>query len=102
MKKHVVTFLFFVLFGILVYGILQMPTDPSVNAPSYNDATQYYFDNALSETGATNIVAAILADYRAFDTLGETIVLFTSIVAAASVLRSVKKKDEVGGKSDGR
>ena len=102
MKKHIVTFLFFVLFGILVYGIIQMPTSPSVDAPSYNDTTQYYFDNSLAETGATNIVAAILADYRGFDTLGETVVLFTSIVAAASVLRTVKKNKEENGEQHGR
>jgi multisubunit Na+/H+ antiporter MnhB subunit len=36
-----------------------------------------------------------LADYRAFDTLGETIVLFTSVVAVGSVLRSTKHDREL-------
>ncbi len=93
MKRYVLAFLFMVLFGVLVYGVLQMPTAATINAPSYNEAIGHYIDNAVSETGATNIVAAILADYRGFDTLGETLVLFTSIVAVASVLRVIRKKD---------
>jgi multisubunit Na+/H+ antiporter MnhB subunit len=93
MKKLLTTTLFIVLFLIITIGILDMPTDPTILAPSYNDTVIYYIENSLKDTGATNIVAAILADYRGFDTLGETIVLFTSIVAVASVLRVGKKKE---------
>jgi len=102
MKKHIVTVLFFILFIILVVSIFDMPTDASTDAPSYNDTVHHYIDNSVEETGATNIVAAILADYRGFDTLGETIVLFTSIVAVASVLRTVKKKEIKEGDQDDR
>ncbi len=94
MKKIIIKALFFLLFGILSLSILLMPTEPSIQAPSYNDTVNHYLQHSLSETGATNIVAAILADYRGFDTLGETIVLFTSIVAVASVLRTTKKGKE--------
>lgn len=93
MKKHIVTVLFFALFIILVISIFNMPTEATIDAPSYNDSVFHYIDRSVDETGATNVVAAILADYRGFDTLGETIVLFTSIVAVASVLRTVKKKE---------
>lgn len=95
MKKLLVNGLFLVLFGILVYSIVEMPTMQSVDAPSYNDLTEYYIENSVSETGSVNFISAILADYRGFDTLGETIVLFTSVIAVASVLRNVKKKEEV-------
>jgi len=94
MKKILVKILFFGLFIILVVGIFMMPTAPNQEAPSYNDTVEHYINQSVSETGATNIVAAILADYRGFDTLGETIVLFTSIVAVASVLRTTKKKED--------
>lgn len=93
MKKTFTTFLFIVLFLIITIAILDMPTEASLSAPSYNDSIIYYIENSLNDTGATNIIAAILADYRGFDTLGETIVLFTSIVAVASVLRVAKKKE---------
>ena len=94
MRKALVLIVFIALFVILVGSILTMPGDLGTDSPSYNDSAQYYIDNADSETGAVNIIAAILTDYRGFDTLGETIVLFTSIVAVASILQPARKKVE--------
>lgn len=51
-----------------------------------------YLQNGLNKTGASNIVAAIILDFRAYDTLGEATVLFTSIVGALSILRLVTRK----------
>jgi multicomponent Na+:H+ antiporter subunit B len=72
-----------------------MPTEANVFAPSYNEVANHYLREGANETNAANIIAAILADYRGFDTLGETIVLFTSVVAVGSVLRSTKYDKEV-------
>jgi multisubunit Na+/H+ antiporter MnhB subunit len=95
MKKILTYTMFILLFLILVINILMMPGDRGVNSPSYNDTVHHYLNESVNETGATNIVAAILADYRAFDTLGETIVLFTSIVAVASILKPAKADDMI-------
>ena len=95
MRKILSNTLFVILFVVLIFGIMQMPTGANVNAPAYNDIAQHYINNGASETNASNIIAAILADYRGFDTLGETIVLFTSVVAVGSVLRSTKHDKEV-------
>jgi len=92
MKKHLLNLLFLALFGILVYSVIEMPTMQNTDAPSYNEVTEYYIDHAVEETGSVNFISAILADYRGFDTLGEAIVLFTSVIAVASVLRTVKEK----------
>ncbi len=51
-----------------------------------------YLRDGFSKTGASNIVAAIILDFRAYDTFGEAIVLFTSIIGALSVLRIVTRK----------
>ena len=88
MRKIIVNIMFILLFVVLVIGVLYMPTVPSIDAPAYNEVVAHYLNNGVEETNVTNIVAAILADYRGFDTLGETIVLFTSVVAVGSVLRS--------------
>lgn len=77
---------------IMVMAVLEMPQSCCVDAPAYSEVSQYYLDNAVEDTGATNVISAILADYRLFDTLGETIVLFASIVAVVSALR--KKKED--------
>lgn len=95
MRKIFSNLLFIILFIVLVYGIFQMPTGANINAPTYNDIVKHYLSSGASETNASNIIAAILADYRGFDTLGETIVLFTSVVAVGSVLRSTKYDKEV-------
>jgi multicomponent Na+:H+ antiporter subunit B len=71
-----------------------MPDLGTINNAAYNATTLYYINNALAQTGASNIVAAIVTDFRAFDTLGETIVLFTSIVAVFVVLSSINSKEE--------
>ncbi|MBK8980318.1 MAG: DUF4040 domain-containing protein [Planctomycetes bacterium] len=47
----------------------------------------HYLENAPAQTGASNVVTAILLDYRAYDTLGEATVILTAIVGALVVLR---------------
>lgn len=95
MKKYLSPLLFFVLFVALVVNVVSMPEPGDTDSPSYNDATEHFIDHSVEETGAVNIIAAVLTDYRAFDTLGETIVLFTSIVAVISVLR--RDEDSMAG-----
>ena len=99
MKNIIANILFIILFVILLFAIFEMPTTASTDAPAYNEIVDHYVEEGANETNASNLIAAILADYRSFDTLGETIVLFTSVVAVGSVLRSTKfdkeaKKDE--------
>jgi len=52
-----------------------------------------YLSGTAVETGAVNAVSGIILDYRAYDTLGEAIVLFTSILSAFVILRRRGKKD---------
>ena len=94
MKKLFLGLVSFGLFIIMVSSFLTMPDLGTINNAAYNATTLYYINNALAQTGASNIVAAIVTDFRAFDTLGETIVLFTSIVAVFVVLSSINSKEE--------
>ncbi|MCQ2446805.1 MAG: hypothetical protein MJ141_07990 [Clostridia bacterium] len=52
-----------------------------------HEVADYYIENALEETGAVNIVAGMILDYRAFDTLGESFVLFTALNCVLILLR---------------
>lgn len=83
---------------ILIVNILQMPKLGDLNNPSYNETSHYYIERAVEDTNAPNVITAIITDYRAFDTLGETTVLFTSIAAVISVMKvgSTSKKEKVG------
>lgn len=49
-------------------------------------AKQYLLENGPSETGAVNLVTAIYLGYRAFDTMGETIVLITSVAGVVFLM----------------
>ena len=51
-----------------------------------------YLEGALSQTGAANVVMAVLLDYRAYDTLGEATVIFVSILGAYALLRRVGRR----------
>lgn len=90
MKNLLVRGVFVLLFFLLVAGLLSMNLDQ----PSYNDAVWHYLNESVTETGAINVIASIIADYRGFDTLGETVVLFTAAIAVASVLRQPKKEGD--------
>ncbi len=50
-----------------------------------------YKANTIQETGAPNIVSAIYLGYRAYDTLGETIVLFVAALGTLYLLRYAQK-----------
>ncbi|GAB4232512.1 MAG: DUF4040 domain-containing protein [Acidobacteriota bacterium] len=53
---------------------------------------QRYLEQGLAETGAANLVAAVILDYRAYDTLGEATVLFTAVIGVLTVLRAQGRK----------
>lgn len=49
---------------------------------------------AVSERHATDVVTAVNFDYRAFDTLGEEFILFTSVVGVVMLLRKHEDEEE--------
>ena len=60
--------------------------------PPLDLASGHYLREGLSQTGAANIVTAVLLDYRGYDTLGEATVLFTAILGALVLLRQQARK----------
>jgi len=77
--------------AILIYGTLFMPPFGDPKAPAHTHVAPRYIAKALEETEVPNIVTAILADYRGYDTLGETTVIFTAGVSVILLLRRNKK-----------
>jgi hypothetical protein len=51
-----------------------------------------YLAHAAKQTGAANVVTAILLDFRAYDTLGEATVIFVSILGVYAILRRVGRR----------
>ncbi len=76
--------------GMPAFGIPVM--ERFADAPS-----RWFLAEGLAETGASNIVTAILLDYRAYDTLGEISVLFCAILGVAAILRGPPGRSARGG-----
>jgi multisubunit Na+/H+ antiporter MnhB subunit len=51
-----------------------------------------YIAQGTTETGAVNLVTAVILDFRAYDTLGEATVLFTSVIGIMAILRRPGRK----------
>ena len=68
-----------------------LPTIGALDTPANANVSQYYINNALSDTHAHNIVTAVLADYRGFDTLFETCVMLLSGIAVMTILSAKEK-----------
>jgi len=72
---------------LLLYGADDLPRFGDPDSPASSHVSPYYLDNALDDTRTPNVVTAVLMDYRSFDTLMETVVIFTAGIACALLLR---------------
>ena len=76
----------------LVGGTFDLPRFGSADAPIHKHTAPHYLKNGKKETGVPNVVTAVLADYRGFDTLGETTVIFTAGIGVIVLLRGRRRK----------
>lgn len=87
-----------VLVGILLYTVSYLPRTGNPSNPDNNVVSERYIENGLQETGAINIVSGMILTYRAFDTFGETNVLFIATCCVMVLLMvddALLKKREV-------
>ncbi|MHC4572668.1 MAG: hydrogen gas-evolving membrane-bound hydrogenase subunit E [Planctomycetota bacterium] len=82
--------------AIFLAGIRILETLPDFGIPIFAEvsdaASEAYISRGLEKTGAANLVASVILDFRAYDTLGEATVLFTSIIGATVILRKKSRK----------
>lgn len=71
----------------LIYGTLDMPKWGDPNSPASTHVSPYYLRHSIVDTATPNVVTSVLADYRGYDTLGETTVVFTAGMACILLLR---------------
>ncbi|MDK3074891.1 DUF4040 domain-containing protein [Sedimentitalea sp. JM2-8] len=76
----------------LVYGTLDMPNFGDPNAPAQTHVAPDYIGRSPHEIDVPNIVTAILASYRGFDTLGETAVVFTAGVGVLLLISGLRRR----------
>jgi multicomponent Na+:H+ antiporter subunit B len=76
----------------LVYGSLGLPAFSDPQAPIHTHVVPRYLADAVKETGVPNVVTAVLASYRGYDTLGETVVVFTAGAGVIALLRRTRRE----------
>ncbi|CAB1076993.1 Na(+) H(+) antiporter subunit B [Olavius algarvensis Delta 1 endosymbiont] len=76
--------------GLLIYCSLEFPLWGDPHSPASTHVSPYYIENTIKDTSVPNIVTAVLADYRSYDTMFETIVIFTAGIACIFLLRTFK------------
>ena len=80
---------------MLMLAVTEMPVYGNLDNPTNNIVYERYVNKSVEESGSTNIVANILLDYRGYDTLLESTVLFATVIAIMLVwgTRSVGKEE---------
>ena len=81
---------------VLLIVLLFILGDTFERLPDFGCSTlrmsEYYLEQGLKKTGAANLVASVILDFRAYDTLGEATVLFTAVMGIWAVLRRKGRK----------
>ncbi len=72
--------------AMLIYATIDLPALGDPNAPANAYVGAEYLARNYSDIGIPNVVTSVLASYRGFDTLGETVVVFTAGLAVALLL----------------
>jgi len=86
--------LFFVPVGIamaavLAWGLVGLP---SFGLP-HSDYARYFAQHATGQRHTTNVVAAIVFDYRGWDTMGEELIMVSGVMGTALLLRSTRGEE---------
>ena len=94
--------------GLLLFAAKDFPEwgDPQSPASS-SPVSSHFINNTGVDTEVPNMVTAVLADYRGFDTMFETVVVFIAGVAVIAILKGsgrrrggVRKDHEVEAEPD--
>ena len=88
----------------LIYGTLDMPRYGDPSAPIHHHVAPHYIEHTDDEIGVPNLVTAVLASYRGYDTWGETTVIFTACVGVLLLLGgggAVRRRWRTRGSGDG-
>lgn len=78
----------------LIFTVSYLPPTGEANKAVNNEVTERYIEKGLDETGAVNIVTGMILDYRAFDTFGESNVLFVATITVLILLHFNKKQSK--------
>ena len=73
--------------GVLFITVFWLPPFGDPDNPANNEVPRKYIEEGVQDTGAINVVAGMILDYRAFDTFAESCVLFVAVCAIITLLQ---------------
>jgi len=79
--------------ALLVYATVDFPAWADPASPASTHLSPHFIEKTMEETSVPNIVTAVLADYRSYDTMYETTVIFAAGVACFLLLRIPRRKE---------
>ena len=71
-----------------------LPNWGDPNSPASTHVSPYYIQHSMEETSVPNFVTSVLADYRGYDTMFETSVIFCAGLTVLSILRRSHRNQE--------
>ncbi len=86
--------------AFLLMCAIELPPFGAADNPAHNEVMQRYLEKNSEETGAVNAVSGVILDYRAFDTLGESHVLYTALIAVLVLLLAGRDEEPPAGRPD--
>jgi len=92
----------FVLVVMLIVTVSHLPAVGNAANPDNNTVSETYITDGLKDTGAVNIVTGMILSYRAFDTFGETNVLFIATCCVMIMLMVDEDKIKFDADSNDR
>lgn len=78
--------------GVLLYGTSDLPPFGSADNPIHQHVAPRYLAESYTEVGSQNVVTAVLASFRGYDTMGETTVIFTAVVGVLLLLQRRRER----------
>lgn len=84
----------------LVWGTIGLSPFGSPDAVIHKHVAPKYLADSVKETMVPNVVTSTLADYRGYDTLGETTVIFTAGIGVMLLLRGGRRRRDAGKRTD--
>jgi len=85
--------------GFIMWATRDLPLRGDPESPASTHVSVYYIENALADSNTPNMVTAVLADYRGFDTFGEAIVVVAAALSCLLIL--LRRRDDEGPLAQG-
>lgn len=79
---------------MLMASVMDMPYFGQADTLIDSELSEFYVEHTLSHTGATNIITGIILNFRGFDTLGESHVLFIAVCSVIILLRMSPSEED--------